>query len=146
MNKKKINASFTSYKIIDEKNNIIGRRLSDTKLSYDQLIFSCDIGLSTVILRKTKKKNYQFPNLTTKEDYVLWLKITKSNEIFYGLKDCLVYWRKTKNSLSSDFFQKIKDGYSVYYNYLNFGLFKSLLFLNILSINYLKKNLLNFFF
>ena len=44
----------------------------------DDLIKSCDIGLSTVIIKK-ETIDYQttFPNLKTKEDFVLWLKILK---------------------------------------------------------------------
>ena len=37
------------------------------------------------------------------------------------------------------FFQKLKDGFSVYKNFLGFNSLKSLFYLIILSINYLKK-------
>ena len=43
----------------------------------------------------------------TKEDYVFWLKIAKKNIKFYGLNKKLSSWRRTSNSLSSNFFQKI---------------------------------------
>ena len=49
------------------------------------------------------------PSLKTKEDYVAWLKITKNNVYAYNLEENLVIWNKSKNSLSSSFFQKIKD-------------------------------------
>ena len=46
--------------------------------NYKNLLFSCDIGLSTVMLKKKLiSKNCQFPNLKTKEDFVLWLMILK---------------------------------------------------------------------
>ena len=37
------------------------------------------------------------------------------------------------------FFKKLKDGFSVYKNFLGFNSLKSLFYLIILSINYLKK-------
>ena len=142
MNTNKIDASFTGYQIMDEKNNIFGSRISKKKISYNNLIYSCDIGLSTVVIRKQKliNLNCYFPSLKTKEDYLLWLKLSKKGLIFYGISNTLSYWKKTTNSLSSNVLQKMSDGFKVYFIYLNFGFFKSLFHLFILSINYLRKN------
>ena len=60
MNTNKIDASFTGYQIMDEKNNIFGSRISKKKISYNNLIYSCDIGLSTVVIRKQKLINLNF--------------------------------------------------------------------------------------
>ena len=142
MNTNKIDASFTGYQIMDEKNNIFGSRISKKKISYNNLIYSCDIGLSTVVIRKQKliNLNCYFPSLKTKEDYLLWLKLSKKGLIFYGISNTLSYWKKTTNSLSSNVLQKMSDGFKVYFIYLNFSFFKSLFHLFILSINYLRKN------
>ena len=142
MNSNKIDASYTGYQIMDEKNNIFGSRISKKKISYNNLIYSCDIGLSTVVIRKKKliNLNCYFPSLKTKEDYLLWLKLSKKGIIFYGISNSLSYWKKTTNSLSSNVLQKMSDGFKVYFIYLNFGFFKSLFHLFILSINYLRKN------
>ena len=142
MNLNKIDASFTGYQIMDEKNNIFGSRISKKKISYNNLIYSCDIGLSTVVIRKQKliNLNCYFPSLKTKEDYLLWLKLSKKGLIFYGISNTLSYWKKTTNSLSSNVLQKMSDGFKVYFIYLNFSFFKSLFHLFILSINYLRKN------
>ena len=48
--------SHTSYIIINEKNNVIGFRKARTFKNLNELIKSCDIGLSTVILKKNFKK------------------------------------------------------------------------------------------
>ena len=80
----------------------------------------------------------KFPNLTTKEDLVLWLLVSKKYKLM-GIPKVLTKWRKTKSSLSSNRFQKLFDGFEVYNKYMNFNYFKSLLYLFILSINYLKK-------
>ena len=47
------------------------------KIFYTDLLKSCDIGLSTVIVKKNILPKNPFPILKTKEDYVLWLKLAK---------------------------------------------------------------------
>ena len=101
---------------------------------------SCDIGTSTVVLHKNLiTQNIKFASLATKEDFVLWLRILKNNVSIYGLNEDLTFWTKSKNSLSSSTFQKLVDGFRVYYNYMNFGFIKSVYYLICLSINFLKK-------
>jgi len=143
MKKNGINASHTSYTIINSNNKIIGSR-NAKDMSYKLLLKSCDIGLSTVILKKeiiTSK--IKFANIKTKEDYVLWLKITLNNNKIFALKDNLTKWRKLEDSLSSSKLQKIYDGYLVYRKYMNFNLLKSFGFLMLLSFNYFLKNIKN---
>ena len=134
--------SHTSYKIINEKNNVIGFRKARTFKNLNELIKSCDIGLSTVILKKKIfKKNIKFPNLKTKEDFVLWLKILQSGHKIYALDENLGIWTKANNSLSSSVFQKLKDSYRLYNHYLKFNPIKALIYTFILSINFILKNL-----
>ena len=140
MEKNKISFSHTSYKIINEKNNLLGVQIAEKYISYYNLLKSCDIGLSTVVLKKDIMKKNNFPNLKTKEDYVLWLKLAKKNKI-YGLKKKLSSWRRSENSLSSSFFQKILDAFRVYYKYENFNFFISILRVLVLSNFYLFKRI-----
>ena len=143
MKKNGINASHTSYTIINSKNKIIGSR-NAKDMSYKLLLKSCDIGLSTVVLKKeiiTSK--IKFANIKTKEDYVLWLKITGNNNKIIALKNNLTKWRKLDDSLSSSKLQKIYDGYLVYRKYMNFNLLKSFGFLMLLSFNYFLKDIKN---
>ena len=131
--------SHTSYDIINEKEDKISSRKVKT-LTYDQLLKSCDIGLSTVILKKNLlDDDTLFPELKTKEDYVLWLKITREGQKIVALDKTLSKWRKCKISLSSSTIRKLIDGYNVYRKYLNFNPVKSFFNLIILSINYLRK-------
>ena len=143
MNKKKIKISHTSYYIINSTNKIIGSRKA-LDMNHGQLLNSCDVGLSTVILhRKLITKKINFANIKTKEDYVLWLKITLNNDRIFALKKNFTKWRKLKNSLSSSIFQKMKDGYYVYRKYMKFNPIKSVIYLLILSFNYFLKNFKN---
>ena len=138
-----VDLSYTSYEIIDEKNKSVGFRESQKNIHYKDLLSDCNIGLSTVIIRKnTKLKNLlNFPKIKTKEDYVLWLKLSKEKIKFMGMKNVLTKWRKRNNSLSSGVYQKLIDGFRVYFVYQKFNFVKSFFYLIILSLNFLKKSI-----
>ena len=139
MKKNKSDISHTSYNIVDEFGKKISYRVAKNQ-NFLKLIKSCDIGLSTVILKKKLLNDrIQFPNLKTKEDFVFWLMLTKKGNTIHGLNEKLTYWRKTPFSLSSATFRKLIDGFNVYRRYLKFGLVKSFYSLIILSLNFLKK-------
>ena len=74
----------TSYNIVDKYNKIITTRKAVQKLSYENLLNSCDIGLSTVMINRKKVKKILFGSTRTKEDYSLWLTLSKQTA-FYGL-------------------------------------------------------------
>ena len=133
--------SHTSYFIIDEKKKIIGQRKARDLLSINEILKSCDIGLSTVIIEKKViiKTGAQFPQLITKEDFVFWLTLMKKNYKFYAYDSNLTNWTDSKNSLSSSTIQKLADGFKVYNYYMNFNIIKSFYYLICLSLNYLKK-------
>ena len=141
MKKNKYQISHTSYFIIDEKKKIISQRKARDLLSINEILKSCDIGLSTVIIEKQViiKTGAKFPQLVTKEDFVFWLTLLKKNYKFYAYDSNLTNWTDSKNSLSSSTIQKLLDGFKVYNHYMNFNIIKSLYYLICLSLNYLKK-------
>ena len=135
--------SHTSHYIINNKNKIISSRNAPEKITFNDLLRSCDIGLSTVIINTKflKKNNFYFAQIKTKEDFVLWLKIAKKIKCIRGINKKLMYYRKTNNSLSSNKFFGIINGFKVYKIYMNYNFIKSLYFLFMLSFNYFKKNI-----
>ena len=141
MKKNNYQISHTSYFIVSEKKKIIGQRKARNLLSVDEILKSCDIGLSTVVIEKKviTKTTVKFPNLVTKEDFVFWLTLMKKNYKFYAYDSNLTNWTDSKNSLSSSTIQKLLDGFKVYNNYMHFNIIKSLYYLICLSLNYLKK-------
>ena len=135
----KCSVSHTSYKTI-MGNKVISTRIAKDYFQFEDLLKSCNIGLSTIILKKSIfKGKIKFPNLKTKEDFVLWLNILKKNYRIYAIKSALTYWRKLDTSLSSFKIQKLMDGFRVYNRYMGFNFIKSFFYLCVLSINYLKK-------
>ena len=147
MKKNKLSISFTAYKIVNQNNEVIGHREADKIINFSNLINSCDLGLSTVIIKSSLiKKKFFFPDLKTKEDYVFWLNIARNNNSFYGLNKKLSAWRRLSNSLSSNSFQKLYDGYLVYYKYMKYNSIVSIYRLFILSSYYLKKRFYEFIY
>ena len=141
MEKNNILFSHTSYYVINEKNKIISSRLARKKIIFQDLIKSCDIGLSTVILNSSLlvKNKLLFPRIKTKEDYVLWLNLAKSGIIFYGLNINLAKRFDTPNSLSKSTRQKLKDAFTVYFKYQKLNFMVALIRTIILSINFIFK-------
>lgn len=140
MKKKNLLATHTSYDVIGIKNNFIKKRKA-RNLNYADLLSSCDIGLSTVMLSSKLLKNRNcFPNLKTKEDYVLWLNIAKKGTVFHSISESLTKWTDRPHSLSKSVFQKLKDGFKVYNKYQGHNFIRSLFNLLVLSFNFLKKN------
>ena len=140
MKNNKVVISHTSYNII-ENNKKISTRNARNFLNFNSLVFSCDIGCSTVMLKKKILfKHENFPPLKTKEDFVLWLKLLKKRNKIYSINKVLSNWEKTPKSLSSNVKQKLFDGFKVYNQYMKFGKIKSLFYLFVLSMNFLIKN------
>ena len=141
MDKNNFEFTFCNYQKKLIKNKTIDIKASKNTLNYNDLLKSCDIGLSTVILKKNIIEENLFPNLRTQEDYVAWLKLTKKNINAYNVGETLVTWNEVSNSLSSNFIQKISDAFKVYYIYEKFNILKSIYFLLKLSLNSLKRKI-----
>ena len=132
--------SHTSYQIVDEDKNVIANRVARSFYNLEDLLKSCDIGTSTVIIKKSIfGDQIKFPSIKTKEDFVLWLRILERDIKIYGLDKNLSKWTKSNSSLSSSTIQKLMDGFKVYNKYMNFNSIKSLYYLICLSLNYIIK-------
>tara|TARA_B110000211_G_scaffold198101_1_gene227858 strand:+ start:71 stop:820 length:750 start_codon:yes stop_codon:yes gene_type:complete len=142
MKMKKVDFSFTDYSIIDKNEKKIKIIKAPKIITYQNLLFSCDIGLSTVMINARLLKKEKFPNLKTKEDYLLWIKLSKKKIKMLGINETLASWRQTNNSLSSSIIQKLKDAFLVYNHHLKFNFLKSLILVFLLSINSLTKKYL----
>jgi teichuronic acid biosynthesis glycosyltransferase TuaG len=139
MNKMKLDFSYTSYSVINEKNNFLYNVPAKDFLTNANLLRSCDIGLSTVMIKRQILKKFKFSRMKTKEDYLLWLQISKNDILIYGVKKYLSLWRKCNNSLSSDIFQKIKDAFNIYYRHEKQSFIRTLLSIIVLSFFAYKK-------
>ena len=133
--------SYTTYQVINSEGKIVKKIKAQKKLEYNELLKSCDIGLSSVILKRKLLINIKFPELKTKEDFVLWLSLAKSSVELIGFDKPLMFWRQTPNSLSSSVLQKLKDAFKVYHLYERKNFFYSIFCVIRLSIYALFKKI-----
>ena len=138
---KKYNLNFihSSYVLVDENESFRGKALA-TKLNYEKLINSCDIGLSTVLVKSNLMKKHLFKNISTKEDYVCWLSIVKEIKQIYGDEKVLTIYRIKKKSLSNNNFLKFINAFKVYYVFEKKNLYLSLIRTIFLSISWIYKS------
>jgi teichuronic acid biosynthesis glycosyltransferase TuaG len=142
MEKNKLSFSHSNYYIIDYKNKKVGKFIIKKIIDFNDLMKSCDIGLSSVMLhRKLISKKRIFCNLKTKEDYFLWLKIIKEIKFIRGINKFLVSWRYSKGSLSDSLLQKINDSFRLYNRHEKYSKIISFLFVIRLSFNALIKKI-----
>ena len=90
----------TSYKIINEKGDFVSLRKARNFMTVNDLIKSCDIGLSTVLIEKEAIGLNKFPELKQKKILFYGCNYVKNVRI-YGIDKELALWRKSNNSLSS---------------------------------------------
>ena len=140
MKKNNLDITYTSYSVINEFGKKLYNVVSKNQLDYQDLLKSCDIGLTTVIMKKSIFNKFKFNKIKTKEDYLLWLKLSKSNYKFIGIKKILSFWRINKNSLSNNSFQKIRDSFKIYYHFEKQSFLNTILSILILSFFAFKKN------
>ena len=141
MSKNKLRISHTSYNIINSENEILGTNIALENLTYNDLINSCDIGLSTVMVDRDIFKVAMFKDLRTKEDYALWLELSRKGEVFSALDKTLTLWRRSSNSLSSSLIDKFINGFKVYNKFEKKNLLMSFFLVINLGLNYLKKRI-----
>ena len=117
MKKKKLSFSYSSYNIINSRSKKIGLFRAPKIIDLNKLMKNCDIGLSTVMIKKDLMNKFSFSSLRTKEDYLLWLEIISKINFLIGISKPLVKWRKLDGSLSSSLFQKLIDAFKLYHIY-----------------------------
>jgi len=140
MRKNNLDVSYTSYSIINESGKRLHNIEAKNELTYQDLLKSCDIGLTTVVMKRSIFNTFKFSKIKTKEDYLLWLQLSKSNYKFRGIKKLLSSWRISKESLSSKTVQKILDSFKIYYHFERQNILKTIMSIVVLSFFSLKKN------
>jgi teichuronic acid biosynthesis glycosyltransferase TuaG len=138
MEKNFLDFTHTSYSVINQNGKLLYSLKAKKEMMYKNLILSCDVALSTVVMKRDIFKNYKFTKITTKEDYLLWLQLSKNNIKIIGIDKIFTYWRKVSNSLSSDIWRKIKDAFKIYYIYEKKSFVMSIInvfFLSFFSLN-----------
>ncbi len=124
----KIDVCFSSYDLIDEKGNMLNKRVvALPKLTYKKLLKSNYVGNLTGIYNCKTLGKIQSTKLRKRQDWILWLEALKrSNKPAIGIQKPLAYYRVRKNSMSANKFNLLKYNYMVYRKGLGYSTIKSI--------------------
>lgn len=133
--------TFTSYELIDEDSNKLGKVIKvPNEVRYNDLLKGNIIGCLTVMIDKSKIDFDIRMSDDRHEDYILWLSILKKSHIAYGIDKILAQYRKSYTSLSGN---KIKSAiwtWNIYRNIEKISLYKSIYYFINYIINGIKKS------
>lgn len=126
--KRKLDVCYSDFKTINDNKNFSYKVKLPKKLNYDDLLKACPICCSSIIVKSQIIKKNKFSKLKTKEDYELWLRLSKNKFKFGGVNKYLTFYKIRKNSLSSHQVNKLINAFKIYKDYNNYGIVLSLLF------------------
>lgn len=141
MKNRKLDYLHNSYYAVDEREYCRGLYTAK-KMNYKTLINSCDIGLSTVMIKSNLCKKVLFGDLRTKEDYVYWLRLSKIILTLPADDEFVTIYRIKKKSLSGTSIVKIKNAFKVYYKYEKQSFFYSVLNTLKMSLYWVRKKII----
>ena len=118
---KKVDILFTNFIAINEKSKELYKVKSPSLITFKDLIKSCPVCLSSVLIKKKCFKKNKFKKFRTKEDYELWLNFLKSDYKIRTLNNFCTFYRVRGATLSSLHFNKIINAYLIYSSSLKFS-------------------------
>jgi len=114
MNNKNCKLSYTSYYSINELNQKSKLIIAKKKVTYKNLLTSNYIGCLTAMYSVNHLDKVYMPIISKRQDWALWLKITKNNIIAEGIQLPLAYYNKRETSVSSNKFNLLKYNWKIY--------------------------------
>ena len=138
LKKNNIDICYTGYSVFSNNKTIYKPKIPPF-MNYYNFLKECPICCSSVIIKKKIFNSLGFKNYQTKEDYELWLRITKRKINFFGLNEYLTFYRSRKDSLSSYQFNKLINAFNIYKRHYGFKPFFIFFSIARLYFNALKK-------
>lgn len=121
------NFTYTNYKKL--KDNVVGSQVIRTpsKLSYNDLLKTCPICTSTVVIKKRIIGDTRMePQLRRGQDYLFWLHVlSNDNTALRSSEEALTLYSVGHCSLSSNKIKKAKMQWMIYRKYLHLNLLHS---------------------
>lgn len=128
MEQKQCAFSYTAFRYMKEDGTKRKRMVKiQEKLSYEESLKNIRILTISVMIdiSKINKELLKMPDVPS-EDIATWWNVLEKGYIAYGLNRCLVYYRQTPNSLTSNKIQSAKNRWYLYRKYKKFTFLKSL--------------------
>ncbi|WP_271400377.1 glycosyltransferase family 2 protein [Salinicoccus roseus] len=127
MQERDIAFSFTSY-VRTLEDGVVTDYVSKTprKVDWDALMKRCVIGCLTVMLDTQKTGPVRMVNIRTRQDYALWLELTRRGFKAHGLKKVLAKYRVVGGSISSNKLKAAKRNWYLFRHIESLSLLKTL--------------------
>lgn len=108
--------TYSSYSIMNESGKPLDKSvIAPEKINYRFLLRSPgSIGCLTVMLDRENIDDILMPNIKTRQDFALWLKILKKGITAYGINEKLSRYRIVPGSISSNKVKAAKKNWFVY--------------------------------
>ncbi|AKA34991.1 glycosyltransferase family 2 protein [Flagellimonas lutaonensis] len=130
--------TFTSYGFIDvQGKKIEGEMRAKHTVTYQKALYKNPIGCLTAVYNVEKLGKVFMPEIRKRQDFALWLKLLKKTNA-YGLQECLAFYRKGNESISSNKLKLIPYEWKIYRKEEGLSFFESLFYLITASILKLK--------
>lgn len=120
MQRKDCDVSFSSYLLVDENGDLLGKKVvAMPVLSYQKQLSNNYIGNLTGMYRSEKIGKIFSPEIRKRQDWGLWLEaIRRSGKPALGIHVDLAFYRKHKNSVSTNKIGLVKHNFLFYKNHL----------------------------
>ncbi len=115
MEDKDIAFSFTAYvRTLEDGTETEYTSRTPATVDWDALMKRCVIGCLTVMLDREKTGEVKMVNIRTRQDYALWLDLTRRGFTAHGLADVLAKYRVVGDSISSNKWKAAKRNWYVF--------------------------------
>ena len=142
MQNNNIGFSFSSYDLIDETGQHLGKTVEAVKdMSYDDYLRNTIIGCSTVMVNTDIVGPVTVPQFRTSEDTATWLDILKKGHVAHAITQPLVSYRIRRKSASSNKLKASYDLWTVYRRHEKIPFFKALHYFCSYAFHAIKKRL-----
>lgn len=118
--------SYSNYDVVDDQGKYLGTRKAPNELPYNELIRGNRIGCLTAMYNTEICGKQYMPNILKRQDYGLWLQITKKFGPAQGVDEVLAQYTSSKNSLSGNKVKVLKYQWRLYREIEGLSLVKSL--------------------
>ncbi|WP_085506203.1 glycosyltransferase family 2 protein [Thalassobacillus devorans] len=107
--------SFTKYRrMLEDGTETNATTEAPATVHYDALMKRCVIGCLTVMLDTKRTGSVEMVNIRTRQDYALWLDLTRRGFLAYGIPEVLSKYRVVDNSISSNKWKAAKQNWRVF--------------------------------
>ena len=122
--------SFSSYRFLTEEGQITTEVKAPKKITYSKLLKGNVIACLTAVYDTQKLGKVLMPDILKRQDFGLWLKITKMGVTGHGLQVPLAHYRLRKGSISSAKFNTMLYTWDLYRSVEKLSLFQSFYYIS----------------